>query len=193
MNSGARRLIQRLVEFPLFQRMGLVDEHRDILEIGCGSGYGAVLLATLSPRSYVGLDIMPEQIALARKRLLTGAKFMLGDATDLGCFPDGCKDIVVDFGIMHHIPEWRIAIKECYRVLRRGGNLFVEEPDGVFVAWIERIFHWGHPMNVCFRLHDLEENLNENGFEVLKRRRVFGFGFYRACKLSGEKGTSINL
>lgn len=183
MNSAARRFIQRTVEFPLFQRMGLAVEDRDILEIGCGSGYGAVLLTVLSPRSYVGLDIMSEQIALARKRLLAGAEFMLGDAADLGCFPDESTDIVVDFGILHHIPEWRTAIKECHRVLRKGGNLFVEEPDGALVARIESFFPWGHPVNAYFRLRDLEDDLNENGFEVLKRRWVFGFGFYRACKL----------
>ena len=182
MNSGVRRIIQRTVEFPLFRKMGLTDEHSDILEIGCGSGYGAVLLANLSPKSYIGLDIMPEQIALARRRPLNNAGFMLCDATDLGCFPDESKDIVIDFGILHHIPEWRTVIEECHRVLRKGGKLFVEEPDGALVVRIENLFPWGHPPDACFRLRDLEDNLNTNGFDVLKRQWVLGFGFYCARK-----------
>ncbi len=32
MNTSARRLVQRTVEFPLFKRMGLVCEQRDVLE-----------------------------------------------------------------------------------------------------------------------------------------------------------------
>jgi ubiquinone/menaquinone biosynthesis C-methylase UbiE len=183
MNSAARRFLQRTVEFPLFRKMGLTDEHRDILEIGCGSGYGTVLLAALSPQSYVGVDIMPEQIALAQKRQLAHAEFMLRDATDLSCFPDETKDIAVIFGILHHIPQWRTVIQECYRVLRQGGKLFVEEPDGRLMASGQRLFPETHPKEAFFQLRELEENLEAKGFTVLERRWAFGLGFYCAQKL----------
>jgi ubiquinone/menaquinone biosynthesis C-methylase UbiE len=182
MNSGARRFLQRTVEFPLFRKMGLTDAQCDILEIGCGSGYGAVLLATLSPRSYVGVDIMPEQIALAQKRQLANAAFMLRDATDLSCFPDETKDIVVIFGILHHIPQWRAVIRECHRVLRQGGKVFVEEPDERLMAGAQRLLPDAHPRDALFRLRDLEGYLSANGFIVLERRWAFAMGFFCAQK-----------
>ena len=53
MNDPFRQFLQRKIEFPLFQRLGLVEQNQDMLEIGCGSGYGAELLFTLNPASYI--------------------------------------------------------------------------------------------------------------------------------------------
>jgi ubiquinone/menaquinone biosynthesis C-methylase UbiE len=70
MNRGPRQLLQRWWEFPMLKRFGVPITGQDVLEVGCGSGYGAQLLATLKPKSYVGFDFMEEQLSLARKRLL---------------------------------------------------------------------------------------------------------------------------
>jgi ubiquinone/menaquinone biosynthesis C-methylase UbiE len=115
MNNPFRRWLHRTVEFPTFRQMGLTVQGQDILEIGCGSGYGAALLLTLCPRTYIGIDLMPEQIALARQRGLPGAEFVVGDASHLTGIPDGSKDTVVIFGVLHHIPPWREVLQECYR------------------------------------------------------------------------------
>jgi SAM-dependent methyltransferase len=72
MNNPWRRLLQRWWEFPMLKRLGLPIMGRDVLEVGCGPEYGAQLLATLKPRSYFRFDFMPEQVALARKRMPEG-------------------------------------------------------------------------------------------------------------------------
>ncbi|MFC1974893.1 class I SAM-dependent methyltransferase [Chloroflexota bacterium] len=186
MNNPVRRFCQRNLEFPAFKRMGLTEENRDILEIGCGSGYGAVLLSELNPKSYAGIDVMPEQIelalAVAQQHRLSNYEFLVGDATDLSCFPDQSKDVVVIFGILHHIPQWREAVRECYRVLRKGGRLFVEEPDGGAITKWDRVFQWGHPQEALFSLRDLEQNMVAGGFTILKRWRGLAFGVYAAQK-----------
>ena len=182
MNSAVRRFLQRTIEFPLFRKMGLIAAQRDILEIGCGSGYGAVLLATLSPRSYVGVDLMPEQIALAQKRQLAGAEFMLGDVTDASCFLDATKDVVMVFGVLHHIPEWRSVIQACHRILRPGGQLFVEEPDERLMAGAQRLWPNAHPKEAFFELQEMEAHLVATGFAVFERRWAMGMGFYGAQK-----------
>jgi ubiquinone/menaquinone biosynthesis C-methylase UbiE len=186
MNRPLRRFLQRTLEFPLFKRLGLIQKNQDILEIGCGSGYGAVLLAELQPKSYVGLDLMPEQIELAlelaQKHRLPNVKFLLMDTTDLSCFPDKSKDVVVIFGVLHHVPQWREVIQECYRVLRDGGKLFVEEPDGRVIATGEKLFHWGHPGEALFALPDFEQNLAATGFTLIQQWKGLALGFYAAQK-----------
>lgn len=182
MNTGTRRFFQRRLEFPVFQSLGLTQTGADILEVGCGSGYGAELLMRLRPRSYLGFDLMPEQIELARQRRLPGAEFLPGDATCLDWIPSASKDVVVIFGILHHIPEWRRATAECARVLRPGGWLFVEEPDGGILQTWERVFHWGHPGAGSFRLAELEAELRRQGFEIRGKRALFGFASYGARK-----------
>jgi len=46
-NTGIRRFFQRRMELPVFRWLGLSGRDQDILEIGCGSGYGALLLSQL--------------------------------------------------------------------------------------------------------------------------------------------------
>jgi ubiquinone/menaquinone biosynthesis C-methylase UbiE len=180
MNNPLRRFAQRRVEFPTFRRMGLEAEGKDVLEIGCGSGYGAVLLSSLNPRSYVGIDLMPEQIELARRIELQGVVFHVMDATDLGAFADASKDLVVIFGILHHIPRWPQVIEETRRVLRSGGEIFLEEPSELLIRPWDRLFKWGHPSDAQFGLATLELELGRAGFALEQRKRRHFFGYYRA-------------
>lgn len=183
MNNPVRRLIQKHVEFRDFRNMGLTVTGKDILEIGCGSGYGGILISTLKPASYRGIDIMPEQIALALKRKLAGYIFLEMDATDMKPFPSSSADEVLVFGILHHIPEWRKVLDECFRILRPGGSLYVEEPDGNFLRKFDRIMHWGHPAEARFSLDVFEKGIEACGFAITERKKRFGFGVYRADKL----------
>ena len=186
MNSPVRRVLQRWVEFPLFRRLGLKGEAQDVLEIGCGSGYGAVLLGRLRPGSYVGIDLMPEQIELARARAgLPGAEFLVMDAAEMGRFGEASKDCIVMFGMLHHTRNWREVLRECHRVLRPGGTLFLEEPGGKAVRLWDKVFQWGHPVEASFGLRELEEQLRGGGFKIVKRLRVFPFGLYCAEKVAG--------
>lgn len=185
MNSGLRAFVHRRLEFPLLLRLGLEEAAgKDVVELGCGNGLGAELLARLRPRSYVGLDVMPEQIALAEQRGLPGARFLVGDASDVG-LPDACADVVVIFGILHHVERWRAAIAECRRLLRPGGVLVVEEPDEAGIRLWDRIFHWDHPQT-GFSLARLEEELRSGGLALERRRRLPGIcGAYCARKAKG--------
>jgi SAM-dependent methyltransferase len=181
MNTGFRRWLQRIYEFPTFKAFAVPVQGLDVLEIGCGTGYGAQFLLGLGPKSYVGIDLMPEQIALAQKRELAKAEFHLQDATDLSRFGEASKDTIVIFGVLHHIPTWRLVIREAARVLRPGGWLYIEEPDGAFLLAWERIFHWGHP-DEMLTLRELRSELVDYGFTIHRKRYLFGFGLYAAQK-----------
>jgi len=182
MNNPLRRFFQKHIEFRNFRWLGLTVKHKNILEIGCGSGYGALLLSTLEPRSYIGIDLMPEQIALTGQWHLPGYTFRVMDAADMQEIPSISKDIIVIFGILHHIPQWREVIKECRRVLRKNGRLFAEEPNGKIIRNFDSLFHWGHPVS-DFSLIKFEKELVESGFNIIRKRKILGFGTYHAKKV----------
>ena len=163
MNNPLRRYRQRRKELPLFLKMlnlhGINLAGKIIMDMGCGSGYGTeLILRELRPQRVFAFDIMPEQIALAKKRGLP-VDFKVGDATAMDA-PDASCHAVFDFGILHHIPSWRTALTEAARVLVPGGVLLIEEPHKLF-AWDE-----------------LEAGVRQAGFTILERAQWY-FGFFR--------------
>ena len=163
-----RKWGQKYFELPVFQRMGLNIRGKDVLEIGCGSGYGAFLLDQLNPRSYIGLDLMEEQIKLAREKY-PQYQFIVQDATDLSQFPNASKDAVIIFGVLHHIVGWRKTIDEIARVLKPTGDLFLEEPRGNDIKFFDFFFRWGHP-DSDFGLKALETHLQSRGINITRKQ-----------------------
>jgi len=181
MDSRMRRWGQRYFELPIFQRMGLDVRDKDVLEIGCGNGHGAYLLNQGSPRSYVGLDVMEEQIEKARRRY-PRYQFLVQDAADLSQFAEASKDVVIIFGVLHHIPEWRKVIDEIRRVLRPGGSFFVEEPRGMDLKLFDFFFRWGHP-DSDFGINRMEQYLQSRGFRICNKQWTPLLTMYRADRL----------
>jgi SAM-dependent methyltransferase len=74
--------------------LGAVDRwaHGAVLDIGMGGGRTTGLL-TPRARSYVGVDVSPEMVALARRRF-PGADLRVGDARELRGLPDQHFDLV---------------------------------------------------------------------------------------------------
>ena len=139
MNNPLRRWRQKHQELPLLlemlQKADIELTNQTIMDLGCGSGYGTkLLIEALAPARVFAYDLMPEQIALAKKRQLA-VDFQVGDATAMTA-PDASCKAVFDFGVLHHIPRWETALAEGWRVLSPGGVLFIEEPHKLF-SWEE--------------------------------------------------------
>ena len=99
-----------------------------VLDFGCGSG-GNTLLLSRRAAHVIAIDISPDLIRLARRRLAMNgatAQFVLGSAHYL---PLDAESVDVVFGnaILHHL-DLDAAAREVHRVLKSGGRAIFKEP-----------------------------------------------------------------
>lgn len=95
-----------------------------VLEVGCGDGYGADLLASEDPgRQVTAVDLFETNVRSASARYKRpNLRFSAQDATAL-TLPDGSFDLVVSFQVIEHVPEARLPdyLRQIRRVLAVDG------------------------------------------------------------------------
>jgi SAM-dependent methyltransferase len=84
---------------------------RRILEIGCGTGQLAACLLDQGIQEYVGLDIKPEFLALAKKNA-PGARFVLGDARSSELYTQINHEVVVCTEMLEHIGDDLVVVSK---------------------------------------------------------------------------------
>ena len=90
-----------------------------LLDVCCGPGMLSAAAVKRGAKA-VGLDFSGV-VALASK-LVPGAEFQSGDATELPFADDSFDAVVCGYGIMH-VPDPEKALQEMLRVLRPGGRV----------------------------------------------------------------------
>ncbi|MDS0281656.1 class I SAM-dependent methyltransferase [Haloarcula onubensis] len=96
------------------------------LDIGCGNGRHAELLADAADR-VVGLDASRALLSAATDRVGDRAALVLGDAARLP-LADDCVDLAVYVATLHHLPsadDRRASLDELARVLGPDGRALV--------------------------------------------------------------------
>jgi SAM-dependent methyltransferase len=121
----------------------MVDEFgaRSVLDIGCGTGTLACLLAR---RGLTVTAVDPAEASLEIARAKPGAdrvRWVHGFATDL---PPLQVDLVTMTGNVAQVfvtdPEWAATLRAAYAALCPGGRLVFETRDPAAWAWLE----WNH-------------------------------------------------
>ncbi|MFO7853835.1 MAG: class I SAM-dependent methyltransferase [Paracoccaceae bacterium] len=111
------------------------DRRGRVLDLACGSGPLLELLHARSPElTLLGVDISPEELALARARLPEGAATLLeAQAQDMSALPDGSVDAVLCHWALTLMDPVAPVLDEVRRVLAPGGR-FAALVDGPMQA-----------------------------------------------------------
>ena len=101
---------------------------KNILDIGCGNGWVSFRYAC-SGANLVISDISENAIKLSQKRFsgnssVKKAKFLVCNAQDLP-FSDSSFDAVTCISVLHNVPNYKKAIAEISRVVKRGGRVYL--------------------------------------------------------------------
>lgn len=112
----------------VYQRLGPRCAGRDVLEAGCGEGYGAALIARMA-RRVIALDYDDAAVAHVRAHY-PRVQAMQGNLAEIP-LPSGSVDVVVNFQVIEHLWDQPQFLAECARVLRRKGLLMVSTPNRI--------------------------------------------------------------
>jgi ubiquinone/menaquinone biosynthesis C-methylase UbiE len=99
---------------------------RDVLEVGCGSGFAVQLFAEAGAH-VTAVDLTGWAVETTRRRLDAfdlEANVSQGDAEQLP-FEDDSFDLVFSWGVIHHTSDMDQALSELVRVCRPGGQIVI--------------------------------------------------------------------
>jgi len=159
-------------ELTAFRRLADLPPGAVVLDMGCGRGTSVRLISEMfHPARLTAFDIDAAAVDQAGHRLapLLGqaVELQVADATRLP-FADSEFDAAFELGILHHIPDWRVALRETARVLKPGGVFYFAEPS---YGRIHRGLYCllGHPKDAGFTANELRRALGEAGLRPGER------------------------
>jgi ubiquinone/menaquinone biosynthesis C-methylase UbiE len=109
--------------------LACVPAPKQILDVGCGTGYLLGRLAARAPQATVlaGIDAAPAVIEVARNAATDGRlRFVVGAAEQLP-WPTGTFDLVVSTTSFDHWADQRVGLAQCASVLAPGGCLVLAD------------------------------------------------------------------
>ena len=151
-------LVNKIVERELGHRVPLYIKGR-LVDIGCGD---KPYCALLSPHvtEYVGIDLDGTQHDKSKID-------RIGNAYQLPA-QDGSFDSALCTAVLEHLEEPERALRECYRVLKRGG---------VAIYTVPFIWHLHEEPRDFYRFskYGLKYLFEKTGFEILEIKALSGF------------------
>lgn len=116
-----------------FRLMGNV-KGRLVLDLACGEGYNARILARKGAK-VVGVDFSAKLIQLAiaeEAKEKLGIDYHIADAADLSRFPSDYFDLATCFMALQDIKNYKSAVAEVARVLKKRGRFVFTIPHPCF-------------------------------------------------------------
>jgi SAM-dependent methyltransferase len=106
------------------------DRAAPVLDIGCGPGFFLCLLERLGYTDVTGVDLSPEQVALARRNC-GRATVVLGDALEVLAANPGRFALVTGFDFVEHFSKDELfpLLEAVAAALRPGGRVILQTPN----------------------------------------------------------------
>lgn len=114
-----------------------VADHSWILDVGCADGRGGFYFTGQPGTTLIGFDISRKMVANAIRRarqegFYDRSCFVVADATTPP-FQHETFDVVITFGVLHHLPDPVLALRTLQDLLKLGGVHLALENNLTFV------------------------------------------------------------
>lgn len=128
--SGYRGYVRnrRIFDNYFVDKLNFIEQHvakGKILDLGCSLGFFLDLARARGWKGF-GVEISEYAVAYAKKKL--GINVFLGTLGEAK-FEKGFFDVVTLFQTIEHLPDPGAALKEIYKILKKGGLLVITTPN----------------------------------------------------------------
>jgi SAM-dependent methyltransferase len=138
-----------------------------------------------------GVDVSLDIVRAARRVLAPHRPGFVGGDVRALPFRDGAVDVVYSMGTIEHFPEYALAVREIFRVLRPGGTAIVGVPNKLDPFLRPALVHllnaaglYGYGTEKSFTPRALQRLLESAGFRVTARTGIlFIPGWLRMLEL----------
>lgn len=147
--------IKFYLDSPLLNSPEEMFKGKSVLDIGCGACGKTMYYGKQGASHITGMDIVAsyeeEANSLAKELGLSDIfTFVLGDASKTQ-FDDESFDVIIMNDAMEHVSNPEAVLKEAYRILKKGGRLYVNFPpynhpfgahlsDVIGIPWVHCLF-----------------------------------------------------
>lgn len=145
-------------------------ENFSALDVSCGTGEGLLMLREKTKGKIRGVDISEEMLKIAKQKISEKNIELKKASVEKLPYEDETFDVVISTEAFHHYPNPDKAISEMNRVLKKGGELIITDPDFLF---FNRIFERLEPG--CIHIHNKKEMKNlfiQAGLNNIEQRRT---------------------
>lgn len=213
LNKDVMYLNYPLIADEVISRLNL--QKGSILDLGTGLGSLAFEFAKRLPQAKIyALDISEEMLdearRIAQEARLNNVEFICADAHRLK-FADASFNLVVSFGILHHLSDLKLLFSEVKRVLKEKGIAYIydlrkDAPEDI----VSEVASGMNPAQKraflqsakeAFSLSELEKILSDSGFSEFsfsslkfsRRTIVKNMHLLKKSKLVGDRFNRIML
>ena len=146
-----------------------------VLDVACGSGFGARILENKGAKFIHAVDIAPETIELANKHYASDhISFKTGDIHNLD-FPASFFDLICCFETIEHVQDVDKALSELQRVLKSKGHLIISSPNRPLTS----------PGKA---LHEAPDNIFHTKEYSLKEFHLLASRYFKIEEIHGQRG-----
>lgn len=155
-----------------------------VLDIACGNGTLLNRLARKEAIQAYGIDISENMIQAAKSRY-PDLNFKVSPNLPLK-WPDQSVDVITVCCAFHHFEKPQAFISECKRILKRGGRIYIAEPNfGSVLRFFANHFWFHMTKSGDVRVYSIPQLRNlfcETGFKEIESYRKDKGIFLRAQK-----------
>ncbi len=174
---------QNQVILPNLLKLMEINKTDTVLDLACGQGFFSHEYAKFCEK-VIGVDISEELIKLAKKNSNTNETYFVSSADSLLFIQSKTIDKISIVLALQNIENFSAVVKECARVLKDSGKLFVVLNHPAFR--VPKKSDWGYDVKnkVQFRkvekyLSEININIDMNPGEKIQKFKQYTKSFHR--------------